>query len=107
MKTCLFLIFCVGLTLAQDPPPPPPPNTLPPSPTKHPYTQCLDTYDVCMKSDEEPDKWKCFNAFYTCQTDYRRKCRKLYEGIACQNLLGKDECKKRLYACFSPEEPTI
>ena len=38
MKTCLFLIFCVGLTLAQDPPPPPPPNTLPPSPTKHPYT---------------------------------------------------------------------
>ncbi|KAL9968905.1 hypothetical protein ACROYT_G021054 [Oculina patagonica] len=99
MKSLLLLgvILTASLVLAQDPPPPPPPPT-----DKHPFKQCLETYNTCVQNagDEWEPQQACFLGFYECQNIYTRKCRKLYRNQACYEILGKDECWKKLRACY-------
>ncbi|KAK2558063.1 hypothetical protein P5673_019632 [Acropora cervicornis] len=106
MKTCLLVAFCLGLILAQDPPLPPEPGTSPPgtpqppSPSKHPHKVCLDIYNTCMQSASPQEQWKCFNAQFTCQSNYRRICRTLYQGMCCEHHNDKSVCRDKFLTCL-------
>ncbi|KAM7446859.1 hypothetical protein ABFA07_004835 [Porites harrisoni] len=89
------------LALGQEPTLPPEP-TSPPSPSKHPFKHCLETYNQCVQ--EAGSEWKpqqaCFLGFYKCQNKYTAECRKIYKNNGCYQALGRDECMKKLRACY-------
>ncbi|KAJ7385834.1 hypothetical protein OS493_013869 [Desmophyllum pertusum] len=92
MKILLLLgvTLTVGLVLANAQEPPTPTS-------KHPHKQCLDEWNTCA---EETGDFGCLPKYYECLNVYTRKCRKLYRNQACYEILGKDECWKKLRVCY-------